>query len=202
MTGAAAESVTTALVDGAYAYWPDFLTRAEADAAFETLSVLPDWKRETLRMFGRTRDAPRLTAYYGDAGADYRYSGLVHEPLAWTPCLVSLRERVSEHVGQPFNSVLANLYRDGRDSLGWHSDNEPELGGSPTIASLSLGARRRFRMRHRERRDLEPVALELEHGSLLVMYAATQHHWKHCVPKMARCRAPRINLTFRQITLR
>lgn len=148
-------------------------------------------------MFGRTVPAPRLEAWYGDPGAAYTYSGLAHEPLPWTAELQDLRERVESATATTFNSVLANLYRSGADSNGWHADDEPELGEQPVIASLSLGATRRFLLRHRA--SGERVELMLEAGSLLVMRGATQQCWQHCVPKQRTVQAPRINLTFRRV---
>lgn len=141
--------------------------------------------------------APRLEAWYGDAGASYSYSGLAHEPLPWTPELQRLRERVEVAAGTTFNSVLANLYRDGNDSNGWHADDESELGEQPVIASLSLGAARRFLLRHRA--SVERVEVVLEAGSLLLMRGKTQQCWKHSVPKQRTVHAPRINLTFRRV---
>ncbi len=155
------------------------------------------WQQPQLRIFGRIVNAPRLEAWYGDTGAAYSYSGLAHEPLPWTPELQALRKRVERTARVSFNSVLANLYRDGSDSNGWHADDEPELGEQPVIASLSLGAPRRFLLRHRKTGDR--VEIVLESGSLLVMRGATQECWKHSVPKQRTVQMPRINLTFRSI---
>jgi alkylated DNA repair dioxygenase AlkB len=115
------------------------------------------------------------------------------------PVILELKTRIEAVCDAPFNSVLLNLYRDGADSMGWHSDDEPELGERPVIASLSLGATRRFRLRHRRRKELEPVAIDLENGSLLIMEGDTQRFWKHQVPKTRRAAEPRVNLTFRNI---
>jgi alkylated DNA repair dioxygenase AlkB len=184
--------------DGDWSYTPDFLAPTAADALFEDLLALPDWAHDTVRLFGREHATPRLVAWYGDPGTDYRYSGTVHEPLPWPKPLAMLRARLAGD-GFAFDSVLANLYRDGRDSMGWHSDDERELGPSPVIASLSVGAPRRFLLRHRKRGDLPTVELVLAHGSLLVMRGTTQRFWKHSLPKSARCSAPRVNLTFRRV---
>lgn len=148
-------------------------------------------------MFGRVVDSPRLSAWIGDADATYRYSGTRFVPHPWTPSLQALRDRVAEACGARFNSVLANLYRSGGDRMGWHSDDEPELGPEPLIASLSLGAERTFRFRAKS--GGEAVAVELGHGSLLRMAGATQRLYKHELPARARIAAPRINLTFRLI---
>ncbi len=151
-----------------------------------------------MRLFGREHLTPRLCAWYGDPGVRYAYSGQALEPLPWPPALARLRARLQNALGCPFNSVLCNLYRDGTDSMGWHSDDEASLGPRPVIASLSLGAARRFALRHRTR-AYRSVALALGHGDLLIMAGDTQHHWQHAVPKTRRPIAPRINLTFRTV---
>jgi alkylated DNA repair dioxygenase AlkB len=187
------------LIDGNARFVADFLTRAESDACFLELLDLVEWEQHLIRIRGREVASPRLSAWYGDPDAHYRYSGLSLEPRPWLPPILELKARVEAVCDAPFNSVLLNLYRDGDDSMGWHSDDEPELGERPVIASLSLGATRRFRMRHRRRKDLEPVAIDLESGSLLIMQGDTQRFWKHQVPKTRRTVEPRINLTFRSI---
>ena len=153
-------------------------------------------------MFGRVVDSPRLSAWIGDADATYRYSGTRFVPHPWSPSLQVLRDRVAEACGARFNSVLANLYRNGDDAMGLHSDDEPELGAQPIIASVSLGAERRFRFRQRVSRGMRaspPVGLTLAHGSLLHMAGGTQHHYQHDLPRSAAVVGPRINLTFRLI---
>jgi alkylated DNA repair dioxygenase AlkB len=187
------------LVDGDASFVADFLTRTESDACFSELLDLVEWEQHLIRIRGREVASPRLSAWYGDPGAHYRYSGLSLEPRPWLPPILELKTKVEGACDAPFNSVLLNLYRDGADSMGWHSDDEPELGERPVIASLSLGATRRFRLRHRRRKDLEPVAIDLESGSLLIMQGDTQRFWKHQVPKTKRTVEPRINLTFRSI---
>lgn len=159
------------------------------------------WAQPQLVLFGKRVAAPRLEAWYGDPEARYRYSGLGHEPLAWTPLLAALRDRVATAAGTTFNSVLANLYRDGRDSNGWHSDDEPELGSQPTIASLSLGAPRRFRFRRKDdhRATVETLLLD---GSLVLMRGRSQECWQHTIPKERDVHEPRINLTFRTVAVR
>ncbi|MCY1541266.1 2OG-Fe(II) oxygenase superfamily protein [compost metagenome] len=141
---------------------------------------------------------PRLVAWYGDPEAGYRYSGLTHQPLPWTPLLAQIRTRVEKAVGQRLNGVLLNYYRDGQDSMGWHSDDEVELGVNPLIASLSLGGTRRFDLRRKGQNRIEHSLL-LNHGSLLVMGGPTQHYWQHQVAKTRSHCAPRLNLTFRLI---
>ena len=157
-----------------------------------------DWRRDVIRMFGRSIPAPRLSAWYGDPGVCYRYSGISLTAAGWTDTLLWIKSRVEAVAGLAFNSVLLNLYRDGADGMSWHSDDEPELGLNPVIASVSLGAARRFRFRHKQRRD-SCTEVTLEHGSLLLMGGTTQHHWQHCLPKTRQPTAPRINLTFRTI---
>ncbi len=186
------------LPDAELDYLGDFLDGARADALLAELLALPDWKRERLFLFGREVDAPRLSAWYGDPGLRYAYSGVVHTATGWPESLFALRDRLEDELGLRFNSVLANRYRDGRDSMGWHSDDEPELGDRPVVASLSLGAQRCFRLRHRTRKECS-VDLPLEHGSLLLMKGDTQAHWRHCLPKTTRCRDERINLSFRYV---
>jgi alkylated DNA repair dioxygenase AlkB len=185
-----------ALMDATLAYAPHALR--DADAWFARLRDEVPWERHRIRLFGREIDSPRLSSWIGDADAVYTYSGTRFEPHAWTPTLATLRDWLESVLDARFNSVLANLYRDGRDSMGWHSDDEPELGAEPVIASLSFGAARRFRLRHR-RDPAQRLELELASGSLLVMRGTTQRHYRHDLPRTARPIAPRINLTFRWI---
>ena len=177
---------------------PDWLAPAAAAALFDALHADLPWQVHRVRMFGREIDAPRLSCWIGDPGAAYRYSGMRHAPHPWPPVLGPLRGRLAAETGADFNSVLANLYRDGRDRMGWHSDDEPELGPRPLIASLSLGATRRFALRHR--RDAgRRLMLELPHGSLLLMRGDTQVEWHHALPGTTRPVGARINLTFRVV---
>ncbi len=180
---------------------PDFLGTAEADALFAELREGVDWQEETVRIAGRAIPSPRRVAWVADAGLRYRYSGTEAPPQAWPAGLRALRERLQASCGDRYNGVLLNLYRGGQDSVGWHSDDESQLGRNPVVASVSLGATRRFRLQHKRRKDLR-YALDLPHGSLLIMAGPTQHHWRHCVPKTARPVGERINLTFRHIVHR
>lgn len=175
--------------------WDGFLSPAESESLFEDLRQNTDWEQEHLVMYGKAVLAPRLTAWHGDRRCVYRYSGVEHVPLQWTSTLDSIRQRVVERVGEKFNSVLLNYYRDGRDSVSWHSDDEPHLG--PVIASLSLGAARTFQLKHKDRTDLPRVDIELSPGSLLVMGGGCQTNWRHQLPKRRRATGSRINLTFR-----
>jgi alkylated DNA repair dioxygenase AlkB len=187
-----------ALAGGELLWWPGFLDAAEAARAFLAVRDEVPWERHTLRLYGRDVAMPRLSCWIGDADAVYAYSGARYVPRAWTPTLAALRERVAAACGVAFDSVLANRYRDGRDAMGWHADDEPELGPAPVIASLSLGAARRFRLRRKDERTTTR-AIELTPGSLLVMQGATQTHWQHALPRTAKPVGERINLTFRKI---
>lgn len=176
---------------------PDFIFAPQADAYFAQLLEQVNWQQESIKLFGKLQPMPRLTAWYGDKS--YTYSGLENKPQAWFPVLQELREQVEQATGHRYNSVLLNLYRSGQDSMGWHADDEQALGQQPSIASLSLGGERRFAFKHRNRKDVEPVRLTLQNGSLLLMQGPTQHYWLHQIPKTARTVQPRINLTFRQV---
>lgn len=177
---------------------PDWLGEKAAWALFEALRAGLPWERHRITVYGRTLDAPRLSCWIGDAA--YTYSGTVFEPHPWPLALAPVRARLARELQGEFNSVLANLYRDGADRLGFHRDSEPELGPEPLIASVSLGATRRFRFRARDGKG--SLGLDLTHGSLLVMAGATQRNWLHAVPPTARAVGPRINLTFRHVAPR
>lgn len=178
-------------------YRPDWLDSSAADRALASLTSELPWQCHRVRIFGRDLASPRLSSWHGDPGTDYRYSGHRHRPADWTATLQTLRQRLIDTLGQDFNAVLANLYRNGHDGMGWHADDEPELGPQPLIASLSLGASRRFVLRRRDRRHQHELLLT--HASLLLMAGATQHYWRHAVPRQRRVLEPRINLTFRRI---
>ena len=181
---------------GALTLHQDWLPPARAAQVFDQLLEEVAWKQRSIRIMGKEVLQPRLTAWYGDAA--YTYSGVTLAPLPWTTLLGELRDLLIAEVGERFNSVLCNLYRTGADSMGLHSDNEKELGAHPVIASVSLGAARRFVLRHK-RKGVPPVSIELPGGSLLVMAGTAQAFWKHEVPKDPRATRPRINLTFRRI---
>ncbi len=172
-------------------YRPGWLVAA--DEVMAELQSTIDWEQHEITLFGRTVPTPRLTAWMGDRS--YAYSGVVNEPKPWPAVLEEIRDRLVTDCGAPFNSCLANLYRDGSDSMGYHSDDEPELGDRPTIASLSLGARRTFLLRHRVTR--ERWSWDLGEGDLLVMTGESQSDYAHAVPKTRRPVGPRMNLTFR-----
>lgn len=176
---------------------PAFLSSPEADRLLDDAET---WRftQERVRVFGKEHDVPRLTAWFADGGLSYAYSGLALSPSPFPPSLDELRRRLHAATALTFNSVLANLYRDGRDKMGWHADDERELGETIHIASLSLGATRTFRLRAKANRR-RTFDIELDHGSLLVMRHPTQRHWEHCLPSRARTQVSRLNLTFRRI---
>ena len=186
------------LPDAALRYAPHWLLSTDADNLFEHLRDGIAWERHRVKLFGLEVDAPRLSCWIGDDDAAYTYSRTRHAPRPWPEALRVLRERLRAESGADFNGVLANLYRDGNDGMGWHSDDEPELGARPLIASLSLGATRRFLIRHRGDAK-QRVAIELGHGSLLWMGGDTQSLYRHALPKTARQVGMRINLTFRKL---
>ncbi len=183
-------------VDGAAYLVADALSSAEADRYLDLLWARIDWHQETARLMGRSIPIPRLSAWYGTVG--YRYSGIMHTPQPLTEDLQELQTMVENLAAISFNSVLLNIYRDGRDSVGWHADNELGLGSEPVIASLSLGAVRRFQLKHRTDRAAR-VTLDLPKGSCLVMRGKTQQYWLHQLPKIRAPVGPRINLTFRRM---
>ena len=186
------------LPDGCIRFSERMVAGVEERGWLAALLGQTNWRQERIRLFGRSYPTPRLTAWHGDPGARYRYSGLEMRPRPWTAVLEVIKGRVEAASGASFNSVLLNCYRDGRDGMGWHSDDEPELGAAPLIGSLSLGATRRFLLRHKsvpKRR----LALELPGGSYLEMSGPTQRHWRHSVPKVAAPTGLRINMTFRTV---
>jgi len=185
--------------DGIVELISDFVPHERCAATFESLRAALPFEAKEIVIFGKPVMQPRLTAWVGDPGAVYRYSGTRNEPQPWPAELVELRARVSHLAGVPFNSVLCNLYRSGTDSMGMHSDSEPELGRNPVIASLSLGAVRRFQLRHRKRKGVG-LDVDLPDGSLLVMRGALQHHYRHGVPKQPSVPGERLNLTFRVVS--
>lgn len=192
------EPIQLHLPDSEIIYFPDFFQKSESDAIFELLKKDISWQQDTITVFGKKHLQPRLTALYGNEGMSYSYSNIKMQPNPWTPLLQNIKSKVESVAQAKFTTVLLNYYRDGRDSNGWHADNEKELGLNPIIASLSFGAARIFKLKHNVNHDLKQNVL-LEHGSLLVMGGTTQHNWKHQIPKTSKPIGPRINLTFRTI---
>ena len=184
--------------DADVVFAPEFFGRADSNRLLAALDETTTWRQERVTMYGRTLPIPRLTAWHGDPGTTYTYSEIAMEPEPWTEPLLEIKAAVEQEAGGTFNSVLLNLYRDGNDSVAWHSDDEPELGVEPLIASVSLGATRSFQLRHQVD-ETQRIEVELTHGSLLVMRGPTQRCWKHQVPKTALDVGPRFNLTFRTI---
>lgn len=184
------------LLNGELKYCSHFLSGSEADHYFQVLQRCTQWRQEVLPLFGRQLPTPRMSAWYGDPLAVYRYSKVTFQPLPWFEELLQLKVKISQSIYHSLNSVLLNYYRDGQDSMSWHADDEPELGPNPVIASLSLGAVRTFQMHHKSNRA-ERFQIPLEHGSLLIMSGQTQHYWKHQLPKSKKIHLPRINGTFR-----
>jgi alkylated DNA repair dioxygenase AlkB len=178
-----------------------FIPAGETRALFAALRSEVSFLQRPIVVFGREVMQPRLSAWIGDPDAVYRYSNVVHQPLPFGPVLLALRTRIAAFVDLPFNSVLCNLYRDGDDAMGMHSDSEPELGPEPVIASLSLGAPRKFLLRARKQHSENARALDLTlvDGSLLVMRGTLQREFKHGVPRERGLSEPRMNLTFRRI---
>ena len=180
-------------------YYPHFFDEKEADILFDQLtSSYITWQQDNITVFGKTHLQPRLTALFGNEGKSYSYSNIKMQPHPWNPLLQKIKSRVENVSGTNFTTVLLNLYRDGKDSNGWHADNEKELGNNPIIASVSFGTERVFQLKHNTISNLKQNIL-LEHGSLLLMKGTTQHFWKHQIPKTAKPIGSRINLTFRVI---
>ncbi len=186
------------LPDADVSYYPHFFTSEKADELFDILLKDIPWQQDEISVFGQTHPQPRLTALFGNEGKPYSYSNIVMQPHAWNPVLTYIKEEIETVISERFTTVLLNLYRDGKDSNGWHADNEKELGRNPVIASVSFGATRAFHLRHNTNKN-QKLKILLEHGSLLLMKGETQHFWKHQIPKTTKNIGKRINLTFRII---
>jgi len=184
--------------DGEVYYEEKFLTHEQSLTYFTKLQTEIEWQEKEIILFGKSILQPRLVAFYGDLDKPYTYSKTLFKPHSWTPTLLELKQRVEEKSQTTFTSVLLNYYRSGQDSMGWHADDEKELGPEPIISSLSLGAERDFQFKHRRNPELR-VTQPLQSGSLLVMRGKTQQNWLHQLPKRLKTEAPRINLTFRVI---
>jgi alkylated DNA repair dioxygenase AlkB len=187
------------LQDADIRYYHCFIEPETAAQYFQTLLREVAFEQRVLLVYGKRHPEPRLTAWYGDEGATYSYSGTTRYPKPWIPLLLEIKQRVEQEAGVRYNSLLINQYRDGKDSVSWHSDDESGLGRNPSIASVSFGAVRSFHLWHRQHKHLRHK-LDLEHGSLLLMQGSTQHYWHHQVPKTSRVVGPRVNLTFRFVT--
>jgi len=192
------EKVTFDLPDASIEYFPNFFDENQSKELFEKLLKEIPWQQDDITVYGKTHPQPRLTALFGNEGKPYSYSNIVMYPHAWNPILMFIKNEIEEQCNENFTTVLLNLYRDGKDSNGWHADNEKELGRNPVIASVSFGAERSFHLKHNTIADTKQKIV-LENGSLLIMKGTTQHFWKHQIDKTAKPTGPRINLTFRII---
>ena len=186
------------IIDAEIEYYPNFFDSFRATEVLARLKAEIPWQQDSITVFGKTHPQPRLTALFGNEGKSYSYSNIVMQPNIWNPLLMLIKDKIEEVCTDHFTTVLLNYYRDGKDSNGWHADNERELGRNPIIASVSFGAERSFHLQHNTIKD-QKLKIVLEHGSLLIMKGVTQHFWKHQIPKTAKPIGPRINLTFRII---
>lgn len=191
--------VTHRIPDGSLVEIRDAFSPLLLDLWLNSLIQDLPWEQSSIRIAGRTIPIPRLQCWMGDPESIYGYSGIRLTPLAWSPLLQEIRLAVEQLAGLKFNAVLINYYRNGQDSVSWHSDDEAELGPAPVVASLSLGAARAFELRHKRRREIPKLKIRLEHGSLLIMGDTVQQHWQHQLPKDPDLEQARINLTFRRI---
>jgi alkylated DNA repair dioxygenase AlkB len=188
------------LPDAKVEYFPDIYEERHATRLFDALIKKVEWVQNTIRFYGKESPVPRLEAWYGDEGKSYVYSGIRMDSKPWIKELLAIKKAIEPIAGIQFNSVLINYYRDGQDRVAWHSDDEKELGHNPVIGSVSLGAERKFKLRHKGfDKNGRQAEIMLAHGSLLLMKGTTQHFWKHEVPRTARPIGARINLTFRVI---
>lgn len=192
------EPIIFNLPDAEIIYYPHFFDKNEGDAIFAQLTAEIPWQQDDIKVFGKTHPQPRLTALFGNEGKPYSYSNIKMQPHPWNLLLQKIKSYVESVSEATFTTVLLNLYRDGKDSNGWHADNEKELGTNPVIASLSFGAERTFQLKHSTDKS-QKKSIVLEHGSLLLMKGTTQHFWKHQIPKTLKPIGSRINLTFRFI---
>jgi len=185
--------------DSSILYDPHFMSQGEADTLLANLTKDLNWRQDQIHLYGRLVSIPRLQSFIAEPGVCYTYSGLTLKGSGFPSSLKPLRAKLAQQLGLKFNALLANLYRDGNDTMGWHSDDEPELGEAPVIASVTLGAERSFKFRPKA--GGPSWGVELGHGSLLLMGAGVQSRWQHSLPKRSRCKQPRINLTFRHIRM-
>ena len=185
-------------IDGKVKLIENFFAKNEADEYFNQIREQLNWREEKIRLFSKRIICPRLIDFYGDEGVFYNYSGNHHIAHGWSNLLIPIKDKLECHIGLQFNFVLCNYYRNGHDYIGWHDDNEMDLGKNPVIASISFGAERKFQFRHKKTKKLK-VSCSLKPGSLVIMYGQTQEYWKHRLPKCIKCHEARINLTFRKI---
>ena len=187
------------VIDGEILFIRNFLSPADAKKYYDAIYKTINWKQEQISFYGKTHPVPRKTAWHGNEGLNYSYSGIKCFPEKWTKELLYIKTEIEKFIpAEDFTSVLLNLYNNGNDKMGWHADDEKELGANPTIASVSLGETRRFDIKHKQNKDLH-FKFELTSGSLLIMRGALQHHWLHQIPAQKKVKNTRINLTFRTI---
>lgn len=186
------------LPDAEIIYYPQLFVKEQADTIYYELLKEIAWQQDNITVYGKTHPQPRLTALYGNDGKPYSYSNITMQPKPWNSLLQKIKYYIEASTECQFTTVLLNQYRDGKDSNGWHADNEKELGTNPIIASLSLGEERVFQLKHNTISEAKKNII-LEHGSLLLMKGSTQHFWKHQIPKTTKPIGNRINLTFRSI---
>jgi alkylated DNA repair dioxygenase AlkB len=186
------------LPDADVTFAPGFFPPDVSDRYLDDLLKTIGWRQEQVKLFGKRIDQPRLTAWHGDAGSSYTYSGIALAPQPWTETLLAIKAAIEPAAGTRFNSVLLNLYRNERDSVSWHSDDDGGVGKTPVIGSVSFGAPRQFQLRHKLDKSLR-AEVELTHGSFLLMGGTTQQFWQHQVPKCKASCGQRVNLTFRVI---
>ena len=192
------EKIILPLPDAVFEYYPNFFTNDEAEALFKKIHDETNWQHDEITIFGKKIAQPRLTCLFGNEGKPYSYSGITMHPNPWNSTLVYIKEKIEAIAQQHFTTVLANLYRNEKDSNGWHADNEKELGRNPIIASVSFGEVRKFQLKHNNNPNAK-LTLNLSHGSLLLMKEESQIHYKHQIPKATQSKKDRINLTFRTI---
>ena len=188
---------TIKITNGEYIYIPNFYEKTMANYYLQQLTNTIEWKQESMNMYGKQILFPRLTSWYGENDKPYSFSGITLQPHPWSKELLEIKEKIDQIANVNFNSVLLNRYRDGNDSISWHTDAEKELGINPVIASVNFGAERKFQLKHKN--TDEKIEIILKHGSLLIMKGELQHFWKHQVPKTKLKIEERINLTFRVI---
>jgi len=190
------QSITLNLPDADIVYYPNFFPKIEADLFYESLLSETPWQQDNITVYGKVHAQPRLTALFGDGSKTLAYSNITMHPHLWTDRILKIKNSIRTICDANFNTVLLNYYRDGRDSNGWHADNEKYLGQNPVIASVTFGQERPFHLKHNSKEN-PTQKLILEHGSVLIMQGETQHFWKHQIPKTTKVVSPRINLTFR-----
>lgn len=183
--------------DGQATYHGPVFSHSEADAHLQSMIDVIPWQHDEIMMFGKKIITARQVAWFGDPHLNYTYSGKTRTSIPWTDQLLTIKDHIEKLTGVIYNSCLLNLYANGEQGMGWHSDDEKELGPKPNIASVSFGAIRRFDFRHKQTK--EKISVTLDHGSLLMMCGLTQTHWQHQIPKTKKVTSPRINLTFRTI---